>query len=136
MIKSSWDEAIRLGGYATKLAAELQTTPGDGAAASGTTKMPRCLETICQHLEHVITGNFRGALSSNGQRQHGTKPADAKQSRPDNTRQYPPPIDLFDQLLAELQSVAAVASAKSHSPYTASPTRPASNGGPLASKQC
>jgi hypothetical protein len=116
LIKGAWDEAVRLGGQATKLAVALQCPPG-GSTSSPTTKMPRCLETICQHLEHVITGNFRGSLTinSSSSQQGSNKSTNAKQARgPDNTRQYPPPIDLFDQLLAELQLVAASASTKGH----------------------
>ncbi|CAB9513988.1 expressed unknown protein [Seminavis robusta] len=96
LIKGAWDEAVRLGSYATKLAVALQS--------GGTSKMPRCLETICQHLEYVITGNLRGGPKSS------SSSSSSKQGKPDNTRQYPPPIDLFDQLLAELQSVASAKS--------------------------
>lgn len=111
LIKSAWDEAVRLGGRATKLAVALQAASGNASA-----KMPRSLETICQHLEYVITGNLRGSNGKN------SKPANM---RPDNTRQYPPPVDLFDQLLLELQSGASVVSAKARrdATHTASSVR-------------
>ena len=98
MIKSAWNEAIRLGSFATKIAMELQEDKGDKA------KMPRSLETICQHLEYVITGNFRRSLTESTSKQPPSKSA-ARNN--DNTRQFPPPMDLFDALLTELQAVAA-----------------------------
>lgn len=99
LIKSAWDEAVRLGSRATRLAVGLQSMGEKPSAA----KMPRSLETICQHLEYVITGNLR---TSNG------KSSPQNCARPDSTRQYPPPIDLFDQLLVELQCAASAVSKK------------------------
>ena len=96
LIKSAWDEAIRLGSRATKITVKLQVA----APSENATKMPRSLETICQHLEYVITGSFRGSSPRSAQ------------GRSDNTRQFPPPIDMFDALLAELQTIAAASSAK------------------------
>jgi hypothetical protein len=107
MIKSAWDEAIRLGSFAAKIAMELQEDKGDKA------KMPRSLETICQHLEYVITGNFRRSLSESNSKQPLSKSA-ARNN--DNTRQFPPPMDLFDALLTELQAVAAAVTKQRRSP--------------------
>lgn len=115
IIKSAWDEAIRLGSRATKVAVELQsfattTSTTSGGSSTVSPKMPGSLEAICQHLEYVITGNFHRNHPHNKPQQQTTKGG----GRTDNTRTYPPPMDMFDILLAELQSIAAAASARCH----------------------
>jgi len=101
LIKSAWDDAIRLGSRATKVSVKLQGITLCDTSGRSSPHMPRSLETICQHLEYVITGSYRGDGSVSRGR-----------NRSENTRQFPPPIDMFDNLLAELQTIAAVSSAK------------------------
>lgn len=122
LIKGAWDEAIRLGSRATKITVKLQMAAagkanGGANHIGGTaTKMPRSLEIICQHLEYVITGSFRGNVPNTVGAQ--------RKGRSENTRQFPPPIDMFDTLLGELQAIAA---ASSRPRFTAAESRPSSS---------
>ena len=122
LIKGAWDEAIRLGSRATKITVKLQMaassdTNGGANHIGGTTaKMPRSLEIICQHLEYVITGSFRGNVPRTAAAQ--------RKGRSENTRQFPPPTDMFDALLGELQVIAATSSRKR---ITAAASQPSSS---------
>ena len=81
MIRSAWDTAAVLVARATRLVRE-----GNGKASNN-------LETLCRHVDYVITGRFR-PLNETGE---------AAMDQVDRNLD-PPPIDLLDALLAELQS--------------------------------
>jgi hypothetical protein len=81
MIRSAWDSAAALVVHAVHLAHER-----DG-------KRMRNLETLCQHVDYVITGRFRPFAEAAGEViEHVERNVD------------PPPASLFDPLLQELQS--------------------------------
>lgn len=82
MIRSAWDSATALLVRATHLANER-----DG-------KRMRNLETLCQHVDYVITGRFRPLAEAGEVAEHIESHHDYD----------PPPADLFDPLLTELQS--------------------------------
>jgi hypothetical protein len=83
MIRSAWDSAAVLLARATTYLARKDKHG----------KMSNSLETLCRHADYVITGRFR-PLNETGE---------AAIDQMD--RSYdPPPADLFDALLAELQS--------------------------------
>jgi hypothetical protein len=82
MIRSAWDSAATLLVRATHLANERNG------------KRMRNLEMLCQHVDYVITGRFRPfaeAAAAAGEMEHTERNVD------------PPPVNLFDPLLQELQ---------------------------------
>mmetsp|Transcript_39018 Transcript_39018/g.94339 ORF Transcript_39018/g.94339 Transcript_39018/m.94339 type:complete len:592 (-) Transcript_39018:955-2730(-) len=88
LVQATWDMATKLLSKATNVAMEIQKI-------SDTKQLSRSLEVLCRHVDYVITGQHR---QSNGGRQKENGP----------NREYssdPPPMDLFDLLLAELQSI-------------------------------
>ena len=90
MIRSCWDQATALLARGTHIASYFQPH-----------RLPSSLETLCRHIEFVITGHFRPVNGSNG-----TDETVTSSTRPFSNRS-PPPIDLLDHLLAELQLHAA-----------------------------
>ncbi|CAJ1936203.1 unnamed protein product [Cylindrotheca closterium] len=88
LVQATWDMAMNLLSKATNVAMEIQTV-------SDTKQLSRSLEVLCRHVDYVITGQRR---QSNG----------ARQKENSSNREHssdPPPTDLFDLLLAELQSI-------------------------------
>jgi hypothetical protein len=80
MIRSAWDSAASLVVRATHLSHERNG------------KRMRNLETLCQHVDYVITGRFRPLAKAAGEvMEHMERNVD------------PPPLNLFDPLLQELQ---------------------------------
>ena len=85
IIRAAWDAAGAVLRTAAQLAKENNR---DG-------KRLRNMETLCRHVDYVITGKFRSLEETTGE---------TPMERMD--RHYdPPPVDLFDSLLAELQSM-------------------------------
>lgn len=95
MVSGLWDQGSSLLALATHVALQIQPT------------MPSSLETLCRHIEYVLTGRFRRSLS------HSTDlpPPERAPTNGATSRHEPPPSDLFDHLLTELQIHAAEASA-------------------------
>ncbi|KAL3943141.1 MAG: hypothetical protein SGBAC_002790 [Bacillariaceae sp.] len=88
LVQATWDMATKLLSESTNVALEIQTL-------SDTKQLSRSLEVLCRHVDYVITGQHH---QSNG----------GKQKENGSHREYssdPPPMDLFDLLLAELQSI-------------------------------
>jgi hypothetical protein len=90
LVQATWDMATALLSKATNVAMEIQQR-------SDAKQISRSLEVLCRHVDYVITGQHRQLLAEGGFEANGT--SSARQRNPD-----PPPIDLFDLLLAELQS--------------------------------
>jgi hypothetical protein len=134
MVLATWRAASSLLARATQVAMDVQASSLLGSkwnhqnyhphhihSASPSNKegkrtLSRSLETLCRHVDYVITGQFR-QLSDGGFTATGAEAANGggsgSKSRLGSHRGLdqshdPPPIDLFDLLLAELQSVAAV----------------------------
>eukprot|EP00521_Asterionellopsis_glacialis_P017320 CAMPEP_0195302094 /NCGR_PEP_ID=MMETSP0707-20130614/30466_1 /TAXON_ID=33640 /ORGANISM="Asterionellopsis glacialis, Strain CCMP134" /LENGTH=668 /DNA_ID=CAMNT_0040365247 /DNA_START=215 /DNA_END=2218 /DNA_ORIENTATION=- len=102
MVRAAWDVAISLLTGTTMVAFSI---PGASLSShDGSRRMVRSLETICRHIEYVITGHLRpisdSSVFSVGQ-----------SLRADLCQDDPPPMDLFDTLLLELQSLTAVSHA-------------------------
>jgi hypothetical protein len=89
LIHACWERAATLLARATHVALRLHPQSPDSEP-----KLSHAVETLCRHIEYVITGRFRPLSPGSVQ------PRDVHQDGP-------PPIDLFDPLLAELQSLAA-----------------------------
>jgi hypothetical protein len=89
LVQATWDMATALLSKATNVAMEIQQ-------GSDAKQISRSLEVLCRHVDYVITGQHRQLLAEGGFEANGSS---ARQRNPD-----PPPIDLFDLLLAELQS--------------------------------
>ena len=90
LVQATWDMATALLSKATNVAMEIQKR-------SNAKQLSRSLEVLCRHVDYVITGQHRQLLSEGGVEENGG----SKQRNPE-----PPPIDLFDLLLAELQGFA------------------------------
>jgi len=87
LVQATWDMATKLLSRATNIAMEIQKISD--------TKQLSSLEVLCRHVDYVITGQHRQSNS-------------VRQTENDSNREYnsdPPPMDLFDLLLAELQSI-------------------------------
>lgn len=98
------------------------SSAGSSNNSSSITKqhLSRSLETLCRHIDYVITGQFsrslnragRGGASTVGGGGTGSSNNNNLNNNNPTTRHNhnhhhdPPPMDLFDLLLAELQSVA------------------------------
>ena len=84
MIRAAWDTAAIVLASATQLAKDHHDK-----------KRIRNLETLCRHVDYVITGKFRPLAEA------------GEASTPERVdRSFdPPPADLFDPLLTELQSL-------------------------------
>ena len=129
LVQASWDEATTLLTRAIQVAMEVtkqqqQQQQQQQHYAQQHQTMPRSLETLCRHIDYVITGQFRSSssllLSSSSslsseqptsEQRNGTssklQDSTHNSSRPTPTQRHdPPPMDLFDLLLAELQSIA------------------------------
>lgn len=88
LVQTTWDMATKLLSKAIGVAMEIQKI-------SDTKQLSRSLEVLCRHVEYVITGQHRQS-NVGRQRESGS-------SREHSSE--PPPMDLFDLLLAELQSI-------------------------------
>jgi hypothetical protein len=92
LVQAAWDAATSLLARCTHVAVQLHNDDHNK-------HISRSLETLCRHVDYVITGQHR-SLSSQGNFESNN--GGGKGSRHD---QDPPPMDLFDKLLAELQSL-------------------------------
>lgn len=114
MIHATWDQAAALLVRATHvgLTMQQQKAPPDEEV-----KLSHSVDTLCRHVDYVITGRFR-----RGKDYQPAQPAAAAAVPPppvgnrvrtvssDAEHEFqPPPTDLFDHLLAELQIEAAAA---------------------------
>ena len=150
MVRSTWVAASSLLARATQVAMDIQVSVAttNGSSSSSTSpivsgkegkRLSRSLETLCRHIDYVITGEhrplsgraggggvfFRSNTSDTKSDQNNnhlrlppppsipsTQPIkSATSSQKSNSMSSisgdPPPVDLFDLLLAELQHVAA-----------------------------
>lgn len=89
LVQATWDMASALLSKATNVAMEIQQS-------SDAKQVSRSLEVLCRHVDYVITGQHRQLLAKGGFEENSGA---ARQHNPE-----PPPIDLFDLLLAELQA--------------------------------
>jgi len=112
MISDCWDQAAALLVRATHVALTIQP---DDSNSNNNKKMSNSLETLCRHVDYVITGRFR-PLKENGD--FASMSLHEQQQEDDNSNDpaarnhhRPPPVDLFDHLLEELQIHAAAAAA-------------------------
>lgn len=107
MIRSTWEQASALLARATHVA--LQVYP----------KLSRSVETSCRHVDYIITGRFRSfsadaadftastsAISHPPLSEHSNN-GEAPHHHHHDPKSGPPPFDLFDHLLGELQTLAA-----------------------------
>jgi hypothetical protein len=117
MIQDSWHVAADLLRQATQIASLLKVESGHGIASKKHSS--RSLDTLCHHVQFVITGQFRRQKtlgdnkrsSSSIMEETSTKEiSDAAMSLHHQQRypNDPPPIDLFDRLLLELQHAVAM----------------------------
>jgi hypothetical protein len=131
MVQDAWKEASELLVMATQVAMQVQITGRPASSSlennnknSGnsstvysnirttTTKhhhSSRSLETLCRHVDYIITGQLHRSSGSNSNSVStssvgGNGSLRTVTSRHDHHRD-PPPMDLFDSLLAELQSI-------------------------------
>ena len=89
IIQSTWSRAAELLTEATRLALQMQP------------KMPHSIETQSQHIDYIIHGRFRSNSCD-----QSTERADSSNERlPVHSVRDPPPTDLFDHLLSELQAL-------------------------------
>jgi hypothetical protein len=91
VIQSSWSRATDLLAEATRVTLSIRP------------KMPRSIETQCQHIDCIMNGRFR-ANSHDGSELTSSSTGDS--ITPPPTRD-PLPADLFDGLLSELQLLVA-----------------------------
>ena len=127
LVQAAWDKATIILARATHISAQFHnhhnSNNNDGNKNSNndnqqTTTTPikhktRSLEILCRHVDYVITGQHR-SLSSQGNFElnassgkntagrNGSSDTGAASNRHDHD---PPPMDLFDNILAELQSL-------------------------------
>jgi hypothetical protein len=137
MIRITWDQATALLLRARSLALTLQLRSwiqqdsieqqshyGDGSndnsipgTNTGRIRLSHSVDTLCRHIEFVLTGSIDYSTKQNVPKDVTMLDNDttttilSPQQSTTNSRQNdgPPPDDLFDQLLIELQSLAAVA---------------------------
>ena len=89
IIQSTWTRAAELLTEATRLALQMQP------------KMPHSIETQSQHIDYIIHGRFR----SNSCDQSKERVDSNRERLPVHSARDPPPADLFDHLLSELQAL-------------------------------
>eukprot|EP00980_Cylindrotheca_fusiformis_P002941 scaffold683_cov124-Cylindrotheca_fusiformis.AAC.10 len=88
LVQATWDMASTLLSKATNVAMDIQQS-------TDAKQISRSLEVLCRHVDYVITGQHRQVMAEGGLEENGN-----------GTRnREPPPIDLFDLLLSELQSL-------------------------------
>ncbi|GAX28184.1 hypothetical protein FisN_35Lh040 [Fistulifera solaris] len=103
LMETAWTRAAELLARATHVATQLQS------------RLPHSIEAQCRHIDYMIHGRFRtnsaedASRSSLGdhQRSPGTDKDEKSVSERNNSHRDAPPIDLFDQLLTDLQLLAA-----------------------------
>jgi hypothetical protein len=124
-VQETWDLAAGLLGQAAQVAMDVGVSPSSSATAALTSSTStknhllstRSLETLCRHVDYVITGTHRPLSSSQGTLPKAKNNGGVGGVRGGNTNDYdPPPMDLFDLLLAELQSMVVVASKQQQQP--------------------
>jgi hypothetical protein len=126
MIRAAWEHAAALLARVTHVSFQIQSEPTDHRKPS------RSIETQCRHIDYVITGRFRSSRSLNCSELPTTDSIDTVSRRLPNggsgsgsgnnsnsnsnmsstlgtNNHEPPPADLFDSLLTELQGLAASA---------------------------
>lgn len=91
LVQSTWGMATELLSTATDLATEIQRDNADNITKN-TKQISRSLEVLCRHVDYIIAGQKK-------QFTNGESPSKISQRGAD-----PPPMDLFDLLLSELQS--------------------------------
>jgi hypothetical protein len=122
MIRAVWENTAALLARVTHVALQVQSGPTDHKKPS------RSIETQCRHIDYVITGRFRSSRSLNGSELATTGSIDTVSRRLPNgssgggstigisnsmsstvgaNSHEPPPTDLFDSLLTELQGLVA-----------------------------
>jgi hypothetical protein len=123
MIRTAWEHTAALLARVTHVALQVQSGPTDHKKPS------RSIETQCRHIDYVITGRFRSSRSLNGSELATTDSIDTVSRRLPNgssgggggsssssnnmsstvgaNSHEPPPTDLFDSLLSELQGLVA-----------------------------
>jgi hypothetical protein len=94
MIRAAWDAAALLLTKAAQLAMDQSRIDTNQKRSLG-----RNVESLCRHVDYVITGRFRSLQETSDEPVQRTER---------NHESDMPPIDLFDPLLEELQSNAAV----------------------------
>jgi hypothetical protein len=130
IIRAAWEHAAALLARVTHVALSVQSGP-----PTDRKKPSRSIETQCRHIDYVITGRFRSSRSLNGSSEllaNTTDSSDALSRRLPNgssgggstigsssnnnmsstagtNSHEPPPTDLFDSLLTELQGLVASA---------------------------
>ena len=123
-IRAAWEHTATLLARVTHVALQVQSGPTDHKKPS------RSIETQCRHIDYVITGRFRSSRSLNGSELPTTDSVDTVSRRLPNgssgggntigsgnnmsstvgaNSHGPPPTDLFDSLLTELQALVASA---------------------------
>jgi hypothetical protein len=142
-VRATWDAATILLARATQVAVELQTTVTQQTATTTINNTPtgsneiinssetivvapppkrpmsRSLETLCRHIDYVITGRLRPLSPVSSGDSNITHTLSSPQLLSSQrvaaitmNRQDPAPVDLFDPLLSELQSLAVTADLK------------------------
>jgi hypothetical protein len=103
MIRATWEHAAALLARVSHVSLQVQSGSTDHKRPS------RSIETQCRHIDYVITGRFRSARSLNGELAAADSMSSTGMSSTSGTNSHdePPPTDLFDSLLAELQGLAA-----------------------------
>jgi hypothetical protein len=120
MIRAAWEHTAALLARVTHVALQVQSGPTDHKKPS------RSIETQCRHIDYVITGRFRSSRSLNGSELATTDSIDTVSRKLPNgssgsnigssngmsstlgaNSHEPPPSDLFDSLLTELQGLVA-----------------------------
>jgi PH domain len=119
MIRVTWDHAAALLARARSLALTLQVRSSlkhddDGGEP---VRLSHGVDALCRHIEFVVTGRMLHSKETNSNRTIASDTALSTQpqddvSIPSTNCTTPPPADLFDHLLAELQSLAANADRK------------------------
>lgn len=103
MVETAWTRASELLARATHVATQLQP------------RVSHSIEAQCRHIDYMIHGRFRttsfedasrSSLGDHHQRFNKTD-TNASTGSDNNGHRDAPPIDLFDQLLADLQMLAA-----------------------------
>lgn len=107
IIRATWDRASALLARATHVALQVQTDRHDHRKPS------RSIETQCRHIDYVINGRFRmnGEAAAKGlvvSPKRSSSSNNGASNGSSGTHDHdPPPMDLFDSLLTELQGLAS-----------------------------
>jgi PH domain len=129
MIQITWDQATALLSRARSLAVTLQVRSSikhDNDESSNSEnvriKLSHGLDTLCRHIEFVLTGRMDHRKESSSsdllcttvnspglERLQDSAVENESGTTPSRNAESPPPADLFDHLLSELQSLAATA---------------------------